>query len=294
MKDNYFNEFIAPSLRNQVLFRKPTFDEVYEMLMNKKSLICEDVFKLNIFEKFYDKIKNTNQIIECFNTEDLKDYFPIKSKIFKALCKNKNLNFYKLYVIKIDYENFKFDNFLKNIIKNNKIQNTYQKNHLLDIFKMMKNDKALFTYNKQNKEFGIIWINENNFSLDDIKHEFIHYYEWIKNNYLKYNKKEESLKFENSDYFLKIFNVNEDIFDYIFDRNEYQTLLNEFDIIVKQMNVIGENKKIDEYDPMTFPFDVYVTYLREDIAATPLSRDEALRNAQHKAGGQIKLPKVVQ
>ena len=75
---------------------------------------------------------------------------------------------------------------------------------------------------------------------------------------------------------------------------EYQTLLNEFDIIVKQMNVIGENKKIDEYAPMTFPFDVYVTYLREDIAATPLSRDEALRNSQHKAGGQIKLPKVVQ
>ena len=26
---------------------------------------------------------------------------------------------------------------------------------------------------------------------------------------------------------------------------EYQTLLNEFDIIVKQMNVIGENKKIE-------------------------------------------------
>lgn len=75
---------------------------------------------------------------------------------------------------------------------------------------------------------------------------------------------------------------------------EYQTLLNEFDIIVKQMNVIGENKKIDEYAPMTFPFDVYVTYLREDIAAAPLSRYEALRNAQHKAGGQIKLPKVVQ
>ena len=247
MKDNYFNEFIAPSLRNQVLFRKPTFDEVYEMSMNKKSLICEDVFKLNIFEKFYDKIKNTNQIIECFDTEDLKDYFPIKSKIFKALCKNKNLNFYKLYVIKIDYENFKFENFLKNIIKSNKIQNTYQKNHLLDIFKMMKNDKALFTYNKQNKEFGIIWINENNFSLDDIKHEFIHYYEWIKNNYLKYNKKEESLKFENSDYFLKIFNVNEDIFDYIFDRNEYQTLLNEFlDILNKIKNKFFSN--LSEYE----------------------------------------------
>ena len=66
MKDNYFNEFIAPSLRNQVLFRKPTFDEVYEMLVNKKSLICEDVFKLNIFEKFYDKIKIYRSIFFCF------------------------------------------------------------------------------------------------------------------------------------------------------------------------------------------------------------------------------------
>lgn len=75
---------------------------------------------------------------------------------------------------------------------------------------------------------------------------------------------------------------------------EYETLLSEFDIITKQMIVLGENKELDNYEPMTFPFECSTSYLREDVPAEPLSRDEALRNANHKAGGQIKLPKVVQ
>ncbi|MCQ2793183.1 MAG: hypothetical protein MJ221_01995 [Bacilli bacterium] len=76
--------------------------------------------------------------------------------------------------------------------------------------------------------------------------------------------------------------------------DEYDTLVNEFDIIIKQMNVIGSNSSIDNYEPMIFPFECNTTFLREDIAAEPLTREEALRNANHKAGGQIKLPKVVQ
>ncbi|HBF67889.1 MAG TPA: Asp-tRNA(Asn)/Glu-tRNA(Gln) amidotransferase GatCAB subunit C [Firmicutes bacterium] len=75
---------------------------------------------------------------------------------------------------------------------------------------------------------------------------------------------------------------------------EYETLLNEFDIITKQMLVLGENESIDKYEPMTFPFECATSYLREDVPTKPLSREEALRNANHKAGGQIKLPKVVQ
>jgi Asp-tRNA(Asn)/Glu-tRNA(Gln) amidotransferase C subunit len=33
--------------------------------------------------------------------------------------------------------------------------------------------------------------------------------------------------------------------------------------------------------------------LREDVAETPLDRDEALKNAGNVQDGQIKLPKVV-
>ena len=75
---------------------------------------------------------------------------------------------------------------------------------------------------------------------------------------------------------------------------EYKTLLSEFDIVTKQMKAIGDNKDLDQIEPMVFPFEVYTTELREDVAEEPLTREEALRNSRRKVGGQIKLPKVVQ
>lgn len=76
--------------------------------------------------------------------------------------------------------------------------------------------------------------------------------------------------------------------------DEYKTLLSEFDIVTKQMNIIGSNKSIETYEPMAFPFECSTSYLREDVPEEPLAREEALRNSKRKIGGQIKLPKVVQ
>lgn len=75
--------------------------------------------------------------------------------------------------------------------------------------------------------------------------------------------------------------------------SEYKTLLDEFEIIAKQMELIGHIKGVDDAEPMTFPFPVYTTYLREDISEEPLPRDEALKNAHDVVDGQIRLPKVV-
>ena len=76
--------------------------------------------------------------------------------------------------------------------------------------------------------------------------------------------------------------------------SEYETLLSEFDIVTKQMKPLGDNRALDKFEPMVFPFEIYTTELREDVAEEPLSREEALRNSRRKVGGQIKLPKVVQ
>ena len=76
--------------------------------------------------------------------------------------------------------------------------------------------------------------------------------------------------------------------------SEYETLLSEFDIVTKQMKPLGDNKELDKLEPMVYPFEVFTTEMREDIAEQPLTREEALRNSQRKVGGQIKLPKVVQ
>lgn len=81
----------------------------------------------------------------------------------------------------------------------------------------------------------------------------------------------------------------------LFDMNEdeYDTLLNEFDAIQHQLNLIGNIEGVDEAVPMTFPFDVTITYLRDDVPETPLTQEEVLRNAHDVKEGQIKLPKVV-
>ena len=74
---------------------------------------------------------------------------------------------------------------------------------------------------------------------------------------------------------------------------QYDTLLEEFEVITKQMELISEIPGVDEAKPMTFPFEVTVTYLRKDVPEQPLKRDEALKNAKDVVDGQIRLPKVV-
>ncbi len=74
---------------------------------------------------------------------------------------------------------------------------------------------------------------------------------------------------------------------------EYQTLLKEFDIVQTQLSKIGEIEGLNEEEPMTFPFDCAISYLREDVEGKELTKEEALKNAKDVFAGQIRLPKVV-
>ena len=73
---------------------------------------------------------------------------------------------------------------------------------------------------------------------------------------------------------------------------QYELLEKEFKIILKQMELIEVND-VDELTPMTFPFDVTVTYLRDDDVIETISTEEALSNAKDVVENQIRLPKVV-
>ncbi len=74
---------------------------------------------------------------------------------------------------------------------------------------------------------------------------------------------------------------------------EIEVLKQEFETTISQMELIGKIKGIDDVEPMTFPFEVTTSYLRDDIAGTPLDIKVALKNANSVKDGQIKLPKVV-
>ena len=81
----------------------------------------------------------------------------------------------------------------------------------------------------------------------------------------------------------------------MFDMSEeqYQNLLNEFDIILSQMELISEIEGVDEVEPMTFPYELSTDYLRDDIASSPLTKEEALKNAKDVVDGQISIPRVI-
>ena len=74
---------------------------------------------------------------------------------------------------------------------------------------------------------------------------------------------------------------------------QYDTLMKEFGVLTKLMGAIGEIEGLENYEPMTFPFECTTDFLREDEALEPLPREVALENAGNVQDNQVKLPKVV-
>ena len=76
--------------------------------------------------------------------------------------------------------------------------------------------------------------------------------------------------------------------------SEYDTLLEEFDVILKQMDLIGNIDGISNVEPMVYPFELSDVCLREDIVSEELEIDEILSNSGSTLYNQVKLPKVVE
>ena len=76
--------------------------------------------------------------------------------------------------------------------------------------------------------------------------------------------------------------------------SEYKTLSNEFEIILKQMDLIGKIDNINEVEPMFYPFELSNVNMREDKVEDELDIDDILLNSSSTLYNQVKLPKVVE
>lgn len=77
---------------------------------------------------------------------------------------------------------------------------------------------------------------------------------------------------------------------------EYDVLLNEFNIILKQLELMDNIEGINETEPMSFPYgELFIDFLRDDevLEDESLKKEELLNNAKDVKDGQVKLPKVV-
>lgn len=78
------------------------------------------------------------------------------------------------------------------------------------------------------------------------------------------------------------------------NKEEAQDIIEELNFIEDSMNVISEIKEIDTLDPLTHPFDLYETTLREDDNYEDGHNiDDLLSNADFTQGREIEVPKVV-
>ena len=78
------------------------------------------------------------------------------------------------------------------------------------------------------------------------------------------------------------------------DDSEYETLSKEFEVILKQLDLIGEIKDIDKVEPLIYPFPLDNVSMREDEVLEELEIDDILSNSGNNLYNQVKLPKVVE
>jgi aspartyl/glutamyl-tRNA(Asn/Gln) amidotransferase C subunit len=82
----------------------------------------------------------------------------------------------------------------------------------------------------------------------------------------------------------------------MFDMNdsEYETLANEFEVFLKQFELIGKIENIENVEPMTFPYLKEDVTLRDDSISRVVDVDVAFSNCHGKKGDEIKVPRVVE
>ena len=82
----------------------------------------------------------------------------------------------------------------------------------------------------------------------------------------------------------------------MFDMNdsEYETLQEEFETILKQMELLGEIDGIREIEPMTFPFMLEEVILRNDEEYVNIDVNDALKNCHDRKGDEVRVPRVVE
>lgn len=74
---------------------------------------------------------------------------------------------------------------------------------------------------------------------------------------------------------------------------ENKMVLDEFDIIDSQINIINEIPDIEKVEPMTHTLDDFTYELRDDVVEESVPIDELLSNCKDSVGREVEVPKVV-
>ena len=75
---------------------------------------------------------------------------------------------------------------------------------------------------------------------------------------------------------------------------ETKMVLDEFDIIDKNIDLINQIPNIETVEPMTHCLDDFIYELREDEVEESIDIDDLLENCDDASNGEVRVPKVVE
>ncbi len=75
--------------------------------------------------------------------------------------------------------------------------------------------------------------------------------------------------------------------------DENKMVLDEFDIIDEQINIINNIPGIEKVEPMTHTLDNFEYELREDVVEESVPIEELLQNCKDSTAREVQVPKVV-
>lgn len=74
---------------------------------------------------------------------------------------------------------------------------------------------------------------------------------------------------------------------------ENKMVLDEFDIIDKNLDLVTQIPNISEVEPMTHCLDDFIYELRDDVVVESVPIEDLLRNSDETDGDEVQVPKVV-
>lgn len=77
-------------------------------------------------------------------------------------------------------------------------------------------------------------------------------------------------------------------------KEENQMVLDEFEIIDRNIDIINQIPNISEVEPMTHCLDDFEYELREDVVEESIAIDELLQNCDDTLDREVQVPKVVE
>ena len=76
-------------------------------------------------------------------------------------------------------------------------------------------------------------------------------------------------------------------------KEENKMVLDEFNVIDENIDLINKIPDINKVEPMTHCLDDFIYELREDVALESTNIDDLLKNCDDHDGGEVKVPRMV-